>query len=257
MTDQERFLLALERTVSDASPSIGTQQERLLHRTLKYFFEPDETCHEIPVNGYIADIFQKQTGCIWEVQTAGFDKLRRKLEAFLPEHPVTVVLPVIRTKYLCWVSPDTGEILSRRKSPRQGRASDILPEIYRLPLVQNHPNLRFCAALLDAEEYRLQDGYSRDGKHGSHRLERSPLALQELAFLKTPADYQRLLPPLSVPFTRKEVGKALRLSDKKAAFAVIALERGGAIRRAGQAGRSFLYELSPLSREEEKKAGED
>ena len=41
-------------------------------------------------------------------------------------------------------------------------------------------------------------------------------------------------------------------------FALVGiLERGGAIRRAGPAGRSFLYELSPRSREEEKKAGED
>lgn len=95
MTDQERFQLALSRTVSEGMQSIGTQKERLIHRTLKYFIEPDESCHEIPVGGYIADIFQRDTGHIWEIQSSGFDKLRGKLEAFLPEHQVTVVLPII------------------------------------------------------------------------------------------------------------------------------------------------------------------
>ncbi len=247
MTEQERFLLALERTASEGSQSIGTQQERLLHRTLKYFFEPEESRHEVPVKGYIADVFQADSGHIWEIQTAGFDRLRGKLTAFLPDYRVTVVFPVIRYKYLCWVAPDTGEILSRRKSPRSGRPTDILPEIYRLPAVQQHPHLRFCIALLDAEEYRLMDGWDSSGKRGSHRLERSPLGLAELVYLQTAADYQAILPPLPDRFTRAEAAKALRLSPQKTGYAVTALERSGAIERDGTAGRAFCYRKANLA----------
>jgi hypothetical protein len=247
MTDQERFDLACSRTMAEGMASIGTQKERLLHRTLKYYLEPDESRHEVPVNGYIADIFDRDAGQIWEIQTAGFDRLRGKLAAFLPDYTVTVVLPILRNKYLCWIHPDTGEVLSRRKSPRPGRATDILPEIYRLPQVQTDPHLRFCAALLDAEEYRLKDGWSYDGKRGSHRMERSPLSAPELVFLSGPADYQAILPDLPPTFTRKELSKALRLSPTKTGYAVTALERSGAIRRIGSEGRAYLYERTNLA----------
>ncbi len=244
MTDQERFMLALERTMSLGAQSIGTQQERLLHRTLKYFLAPDESCHEVRMNGFIADIYDPSENHIWEIQTASFDRLRGKLAAFLTDHRVTVVYPILRNKYICWVDPETGEVLSRRKSPRSGRPTDILPEIYRLQQLADHPHLDYLGVLLDGDEYRLQDGWSRDGKRGSHRLERSPLELVEMIPLQSPVSFAALLPTVPSPFTRKDLAKVLRLSPQKTGFATTALERLEVIKKTGQQGNAFLYEFT-------------
>ena len=244
MTQQEQLALAMERARKRLRQGIGTQSERLVHSTLKYYLEPDESCHEIPIDSYVADIFRKETGQILEIQTRGFDRLRDKLEAFCQEYQVTVVYPIVREKYLCWVHPETGEIVSRRRSPRKGRATDILPEIYRLPKLQNHPNLSFLALMIDVEEYRLLDGWNRDKKRGSHRMERLPLAIGDMVLLKEPKDFTALLPELPEEFTRKELASAAKLSQAAVSYAVRVWERAGSICRVGSKGRQYLYKRS-------------
>ena len=67
----------------------GTLQEKTVHAVMKLYYEPDEDYHEVPVEGYIADIYRD--GHIIEIQNGNFGKLRPKLAAFLPLYPVTVV----------------------------------------------------------------------------------------------------------------------------------------------------------------------
>ncbi|MCI8632796.1 MAG: hypothetical protein HFE64_04870 [Lachnospiraceae bacterium] len=242
MTQQEQLLLAAERARKRLRQGIGTQSERMVHSTVKYFLEPDESCHEVKIGSYVADIFQKDCGRIIEIQTKGFDRLRSKLESFLEDFEVTVVHPVIREKYLCWVHPETGEIVSRRRSPRKGSAADILPEIYCLPKLQNHPNLSFMALMLDVEEYRMLDGWDQKKKRGSHRMERLPLAVGGMVLLKETEDYAALLPELSEGFTRKELAQAAHLSAGAVARAVRVWERAGVISQCGKRGRQYIYQ---------------
>ncbi len=244
MTEQEQLAIAMERARIRLRQGIGTQSERLVHSTLKYYLEPDDSCHEVRVGSYVADIFRKETGQIIEIQTKGFDRLRDKLEYFVKDYHVTVVHPIVREKYLCWVDPETGEVVSRRRSPRKGRVTDILPEIYRLPKLQNHPNLNFAALLMDVEEYRLLDGWTRDKKRGSHRMERFPIAIETMVELHTSSDFAALLPELPDEFTRKELATATRLSTAATAYAVRVWERAGSILQTGKIGRQFTYKRS-------------
>lgn len=241
MTEQEQLAIAMERARIRLRQGIGTQSERLVHSTLKYFLEPDDSCHEVVIGSYVADIFRKDTGQIIEIQTKGFDRLRDKLGVFVKDYHVTVVHPIVREKYLCWVDPETGEVVSRRRSPRKGRATDILPEIYRLPKLQNHPNLSFAALLMDMEEYRLLDGWNRDKKRGSHRMERFPIAIGTIVELQTPSDFAALLPELPDNFTRKDLAAATKLSTTATAYAVRVWERAGSILQVGKNGRQFTY----------------
>ena len=244
MTEQEQLVLALDRARIRLRQGIGTQSERLIHSTLKYYLEPDESCHEIKIGSYVADIFRKDTGQIIEIQTKGFDKLRNKLEAFLKEYSVTVVHAIVRHKYLHWVDPETGEIVSKRRSPKIGRPTDILPEIYRLPAFQNHPNLSFVALMMDMEEYRLLDGWNKDKKRGSHRMERYPIAIESMVKLQTSSDFAALLPELPEVFTRKNLASAIRMSATTTAYAVRVWERAGSILQVGKSGRQFTYKRS-------------
>lgn len=244
MTETERFALAVRRTTSEGNESIGTQKEKLLHRTMKYFLEPNADCHEIPLYGYVADIFRSETGEIIEIQTAGFDKLRAKLRVFLEHHPVTVVYPIPDVRWLLWIDPDSGEVSQRRKSSRRGRATDVLPEAFWLGDMLQHPNLTVQIVFVDIEEYRLADGYGPEGKKHAHRFQMMPLEYKGAMSFKTAADYRALLEGLSVPFTRKDLSKLLRHSGMKLSRAATMLERIGAIKRVGKEGNAILYDLN-------------
>ena len=102
---------------------IGTLGEKTLHAVVKLYIEPDEDYHEVPLEGYVADIFRE--GKIFEIQTANFNVLRNKLKAFLPLYKVTIVYPVAASKWIRWMDKETGEITNRRKSPISGAGSMV------------------------------------------------------------------------------------------------------------------------------------
>ena len=46
----------------------GTLKEKTVHAVMKLYYEPDEDYHEVPIEGYIADIYTGER--IIEIQTA-------------------------------------------------------------------------------------------------------------------------------------------------------------------------------------------
>jgi len=227
---------------------IGTLGEKTLHAVLKDFFEPDAEAHEIRVGPYVADIVGE--GGIVEIQTGNFDRLRPKLAAFLEVSQVTVVYPLTHQKWLFWVDPERGDLSARRKSPRKGNYPDAMPELYKILPLLTHPNLRMTLLLVDLEEYRLRDGWSKDKKKGSHRYERIPLALAGRLDLRSPEDWcspearAAFFPTgLPDPFTSKDYAKAARLSIHAAQTALRVLHAMGAAQRCGKRGNLFLYDI--------------
>lgn len=235
--------LEAARRAAQAAPEkggIGRLGEKQLHAILKYYYEPRSDCHEAPFQGFVADI-QNENGII-EIQTGSFDKLRRKLEAFLEVCPVTLVYPLAYRKWLRWIDPQTGEITEARKSPKTGQAAEACFELGKIQSLLPHPNLHIRLLLLDMEEHRYLDGWSRDGKKGSTRAERIPLAVAEEICLERPADYLQLLPSsLPDPFTTTELAKLTGLSPKRNQYLLRCLCGLGVLSREGKRGRSYLY----------------
>lgn len=175
--DQERFERIRKEITGTARcrTGIGTLKEKTVHALLKDYYAPDKEMQEIRVEGYVADIF---TGSeIIEIQTAGFDKMRDKLERFLPEYPVTIVYPIPEIKWISWIDEQTGECSPPRKSPVRGTVYHAFYELYKIKPYLADPNLRLCFPFLNMEEYRLLNGWSRDRKRGSARYDRIPVAL--------------------------------------------------------------------------------
>ena len=221
--DQARFLEACRWALSGegAPQGIGTLGEKALHRAVKYYFQPDSQQREVPVPPYVADAVTPEG--ILEVQTRSFQRLRPKLQAFLSQGP-------------------EGEVSPAHKSPLKPTAGSVLPELYQLGELLFHPNLRLCVLLLEVEEYRLLNGWSRDKKRGSTRFDRLPVSLLGEVWVRSPQEYGKLLPPgLPVPFTSRELGKAVGLSPKKATLAAHVLRKLGAISQQGKRGNAFLY----------------
>ena len=111
-----------------AEQGVGTLGEKTLHAVLKRMIEPDMARHEVNLGRYTADVLNEQG--VFEVQTRNLHKLKPKLTALLPYYPVTVVVPIIETKWLLTLDPETGELTDRRKSPKRGKPADLLPEFF-------------------------------------------------------------------------------------------------------------------------------
>lgn len=223
--------------------SIGLLGEKVLHAGLKVYFEPDTQYHEVKINGFVADICNANG--IIEIQTRNLGKLKRKLEIFLEQMPVTVVYPIAHMKHLCWVDEETGVVTSKRKSPKVGSVWDLFRELYSLREMLEHPNFSVCAALIDLEEYRLLNGWSKDKKKGSTRYERIPTQLYELIYLYEAEDYSAIMPnALPKQFTSKEFHKLVRISLSSAQRALLILNELGVVERVGKQKNAYLYQLA-------------
>ena len=218
---------------------VGTLGEKTLHAVLKRMIEPDLSRHEVKLGRYTADVLNEHG--VFEVQTRNLHKLKPKLTALLPYWPVTVVVPVVETKWLLMMDPETGELKERRRSPKRGRAAAILPDLAYLKPLLKDPNLSFLLVRLEGEELRKPS-------HSRWRpvtpLEFAPTRFLGTVCLKTPADYAALLPPdLMNEFTARELAKALGLPTGQGSAAANVLAFMGAIRQTGTKGRAFLYEI--------------
>ncbi len=223
---------------------IGTLSEKTVHSVLKNYYSPESINHEIKVGGFVADICNGSD--IIEIQTRSFDRLRRKLDIFLSYYPVTIVYPVPHLKWLRWVNPQTGEISAPRKSPKIGTPYAIFPELYKIKSYLKLPNLSLQIVLINLEEYRFLDGWSRDKKKGSTRCDRIPTELVDEIHIGSLKDYRLLIPDsLTAPFTSKDFKKATGLSLGDAQTALNILHYLGMVERSGKKGNSYLYLRRP------------
>lgn len=241
--DKQKFAEVCGRiiNVQREKNGIGTLGEKTLHAILKEYFEPCRGNHEIRLGSFVADIVG-ENGII-EIQTAHFDKLRKKLEAFLNETTVTVVYPIPSTKWLVWLDDTSGEVTSRRKSPKKGTPYQAFFELYKIKPLLLHENLRLCFVMLDMVEYRNLNGWSQDRKRGSSRFERIPTEIHEEIYIDSVLDYKKLIPEnMPQQFTTRDYQQASGLSLKMAQTALNVLSSVGAVQRVGKKGRALLYE---------------
>lgn len=243
--DRERYYNALRKVLDGEHirAGIGTYGEKTVHSVLKNYFEPYADSHEQKVGGFVADIVGEDG--IIEIQTAGFEKLRKKLDCFLKVSRVTVVHPIPKTKWLIPIDPETGETGRKRKSPKTGTPYDIFPELYKIKPFLKDENLSICVVMLDVEEYRRppeETGLKRGRKRGFVRYDRIPVALQEEIHLDSLSDWLYFIPHgLPDEYTSKEFAQKAKLHVGYAQLTLNILNEVGAVERVGKDGRSYLY----------------
>lgn len=249
MSNQTRFEEAKNKIVGVDRQrlGIGTLSEKTVHAILKNYYEPDEDKQEIPIENYVADIYSN--GEIIEIQTRQFNKLRDKLKAFLPLYPVTIVYPIPREKWLIWIDEESGELSAKRKSPKKGNAYMIFPELYKIKMFLREENLRIRPVLLDMEEYRLLNGWSRDKKKGSSRFDRIPTTFVEEVEINCLEDYMQFVPyELQEQFTAREFAKAAHIAVSLAQTTLNILHHVGVVERVGKQGKAYLYEVASFGK---------
>lgn len=221
---------------------IGTLSEKTVHAILKLYYAPDEDMHEIPIENYVADIY---TGTeIIEIQTRQFNRMRDKLTAFLKLYPVTIVYPIPREKWLIWIDEESGELSKPHKSPVKGSAYLAFKELYKIKMFLKEPNLHLRFVLLDMEEYRLLNGWSRDKKRGSCRYDRIPSRFVEEITVDDPKDYMQFIPyEIEEPFTSAQFAKAAHIRKPLAQMVLNILTFMECVERVGKEGNNYLYQV--------------
>ncbi len=248
MPDQQAFEAAVKKWTGTERQriGIGTLAEKSVHAVLKNYYEPDESRQEIPIENFVADIYAD--GAIIEIQTRQFNKLREKLKAFLPLYQVTVVYPIPREKWVIWIDEESGECSKKHKSPVKGNPYMAFPELYKIKMFLKDPNLRLKFVLLDMEEYRLLNGWSRDKKRGSSRYDRIPVGFVEEVEIDCLRDYMQFVPfDLEEPFTSKEFAKAAHISVSLSQVVLNILYFTGTLTRVGKKGNQYLYAVLDVS----------
>lgn len=243
--DQKRFEEAKRRIIGTERErqGIGTLSEKTVHAVLKNYYAPDTDMHEIPIENYVADIF---TGSeIIEIQTRSFNVMRKKLECFLGLYPVTIVYPIPRNKWLNWIDEESGEISDKRKSPKKGNPYFVFPELYKIKPYLKDSNIRFRLALIDMEEYRLLNGWSKNKKKGSSRFDRIPTEYVEEVEIDCVKDYMQFIPfEIPEPFDSRIFAKEAHISVNLARVTLNILEYLEVVERIGKKGNSYLYRVN-------------
>ena len=219
---------------------IGTLSEKTVHAILKNYYEPDEDHQEIPIENYVADIYRDEE--IIEIQTRQFNRMRDKLNTFLSLYPVTIIYPIPRQKWLIWIDEESGELSQKRKSPSRGTPYIAFEELYKIKMYLKDPNLRIKLVMMDIEEYKMLNGWSKDKMKGSTRYDRIPLEIVEEIDIKCREDYMQLVPyELPAEFTSKEFASSAHINISLAQTALNILYHVGILTRIGKRGNQYLY----------------
>lgn len=244
MEDKKQFEAARNKIIGIQRErhGIGTLSEKTVHAVLKNYYAPDEDTQEIPIENYVADIYAD--GEIIEIQTRNFNTMRNKLQAFLPLYPVTIVYPVPNEKWIIWIDEESGELSQKRKSPVKGNIYSVFRELYRIKMFLKNPNLHLRVVLLNMEEYRLLNGWSRDKKKGSSRYDRIPTELVKEITIDCLQNYLQFLPyDLPDEFTTADFAKKVHITEALSRTALNILHYVGVAERVGKNGNSYVYRV--------------
>lgn len=236
---------ALEQLALQEERRFSIYAEKLLHSTLKFYYQPDPAYHEISLGTMVAD------ACVMdgngeaeslEIQTGSFLPLRKKLQKYREaSERVRVVMPLPAGKRIIWVSPEDGSLGKPNNSPKKGRLTDALKELYFIRDFLGEDFLTLDILLIDMDEYRRQDGWGNGGKRGSHRAERYPCVLAERYSFHALEDYRAFLPSaLGESFLAADFAKATRLTSRRANSALHVLMAIGVLDRRSE-GRKYVY----------------
>lgn len=221
-------------------------QESSLHAALKDLYTQPGCHQEVLVDGFLIDVVQGET--LIEIQTRNFTAIRPKLAVLLERHPVRLVHPIAREKWIVRLPADSSDPLDRRKSPRRGRPEHLFVELVRIPHLVSHPNLTLEVLLTQEEEVRRDDGQGSWRRKGWSIADRRLLQVIERIELRTPEDFLRFLPPdLPQPFTSKDFAKAVGVPRYLAQKAAYCLRAMGLLEVAGKRSQSLLYLAADLT----------
>ncbi len=219
---------------------IGTLNEKPLHAALKQWYARPGDRLEVPVDGFLIDIFR--VDLLVEIQTQSFAAIKRKLSELATHRPVRLVHPIAREKWIVKLAEDGGGKPSRRKSPKRGALEHVFAELVSFPKLMSNPNFSLEVLLIQEEDVRRHCGARAWRQRGWRTQERRLLRVVGQQLFESPADMGALIPAvLAEPFTTSDLATALAKPRRLAQQMAYCLREMGVIRAAGKRGNTVLY----------------
>jgi hypothetical protein len=220
--------------------AIGLLNEKPMHAALKQWYAQPDDVLEVLVDGYVIDIVRGDL--LIEIQTGNFSAMKEKLSALIATHPVRLVYPIPREKWIVKLDPKGEGSTQRRKSPKRGGFEDVFGELVSFPELLCQPNFSLEVLLIQEEEVRRHDARRGWRRRGWVTQERRLLEVVSQQRFETPGDVWALIPgDLPETFTTSDLAAALKKPRRLAQKAAYCLRRMGVITQVGKRGRSILY----------------
>ncbi|MBQ7828694.1 MAG: hypothetical protein IJ345_00275 [Clostridia bacterium] len=254
---------ACQLSDDDEYNGIGRLAEKQMHAAIKRFICPDESKHEILIDGsvgckksdteaendkktkkrrFVADILDGNT--IYEIQTGGFSPLRDKIQWILDNtsYNITVIHPIAETKWVSLINTKTGNVENRKKSPVKGKITDIAPELYFFRDFISSPRFSLVILMMEAEQYKKN--IQKDGRKRPRyrKYELIPISLLRAYLFRDVSDYSLFIPDdLEEPFCVKNYSARSGIHGIDAYSIVKTLCHLGLLEPAGTLGRAAAY----------------
>jgi hypothetical protein len=160
----------------------------------------------------------------------------------LTNHPVRLVYPIPREKWITRLADDGSGPISRRRSPKRGTFEQVFYELVRLPELLKNPNFSLELLLIEEEEVRRFDGVRGWRRRGWVTDERWLLRVVDSRILNSPADMHIFIPAtLAEPFSASDLAKETNNSRTLARKMVYCMRAMGYVAPAGKRANAILY----------------
>lgn len=217
--------------------------EHLLHSEIKNVYAVPGDRLEARLGGYVIDILRG--ALVIEVQTKNFSALKGKLHTLIAKRQVRLVYPLPENKWITHVTKE-GAVISRRRSPKKGKATDVFRELTMIADIVGNENFSLEVLFIDEEEAWHDDGRGSWRRRGASIKERRLLRVNGRALFKDKEDYLRLLPDaLGQEFTNRELSELAKIPVGTARQITYCLRKSGAIRSVPKKGRELRFQRPP------------
>ncbi len=215
--------------------------EHSLHSAIKHWYSLPNDEIEVDIGGFVVDI--TRGNLLIEIQTKNFSAIKKKLEKMAEEHSVRLVYPIAKQKWIVHITT-SGEILSRRKSPKKGRIVDLFTELVHLPDMIRAKNFSLEVLMIKEEEVRCDDGRGSWRRRGVSIRDRKLIDVVDRVLFRDEKDFLRFLPrELFDPFTNRDLSRHIGVSINLARKITYCLRKMGVIAEDGKRGRERLFQL--------------
>jgi len=213
-----------------------------LHSSIKDWYSVPGDRLEARVENYIVDIVRNDL--LIEIQTRNFSAIKGKLRSLIGNYSVRLVYPIARRKWIVRVSRSNGEMISRRRSPKRGKLTDLFDELVWIPHLAGEDNFSMEVLMIEEEEIRCADGKGSWRRRGASIKDRKLLDVVERVRFVERGDFLRFLPgDLGQPFTNRSLAREIGVSVRQSRRITYCLKKMGAIREVGKRSNELLFEV--------------
>lgn len=234
MRATEDKVLTLEQT------GININNEKSLHSSIKTWYAGPGDRLEVKLDKYIIDLVREDS--LIEIQTKNFSAIGNKLRDLVKYNKVMLVHPIAIEKYIV-TTESSDEVISRRKSPKKGKLTDLFDELVRIPDLIGEDNFVLEILMTKEEEIRCKDGKGSWRRKGISIKDRRLLEVIEKITFKEGKDFLRFLPEeLPQNFTNKDLSKTLKITVYKARKITYCFRKMKLIKEVGKLKNELIFE---------------